>query len=223
MVIIDKNKGCRYYFYEEFKSGKNRQSVLRLLEELNLTPRARQWRDETLRPEVIPGPDQISINGGEPLTGVYLNVNMDDLGIEIDQVVKVHGLSKTISLLDGETEDGYSVYTATPGFINAPVGLFQVDQLIYPHSDQEIIPNVLFRNGELICGEFTSSRSHANDALRMKVKDVLNKFAEERLVPFSSDSWDMYMKARNEERAYALCPVTKTLLQQYLQISTLNP
>lgn len=213
LIIIDRAEGCRYYFNEPSGSDKNRQSVLRLLDALNLTPEVGHWRHEMLRPEVISGRDSISINGGEPLTGVYLNLNMDDLGIEIDQVVRVRGLSRNVSLLDGETEDGRLADTATPGFINAPVGLFRVGQSI--DFDQEFIPDVLFRNGELMCGEFGVSQSSVGDDHRRRVTEVVNEFAEERLVPLPSDSWDVYAKARDDRRAYALCPATKTLLRQY--------
>jgi len=200
LVIVNRAKGCRWHFSEASKTKENRLSVLRLLDKLGLTPVQDQWRDEMLNSVVISGPDEISINGCEPLRGVYLNVNMDDLGIEIDQVVKIHGLSKDVSLLDGETESAYSAHTAAPGFINAPVGLFRVDRSIDP-LDEEFIPDVLFRSGERKCGGF---------------KEVVNEFAKERLRPLASDDWRVYEEAEAAGRAYALCPATRTLLRQYL-------
>lgn len=97
---------------------------------------------------------------------------------------------------------GHSIHTATPGFINAPVGLFRVDQATIPYSNQESIPNVLFRSGELVCGAFGVSQGTVAGELRMAVTEAVDKFAEERLASLPSEGWDVYKKARDDGRAY---------------------
>ncbi|UCG56035.1 MAG: hypothetical protein JSU70_14325, partial [Phycisphaerales bacterium] len=220
LVVIDRAQGYRYYFYEKSTKDKNRDSTLHLLEALDLTPKSGEWKHKPLHPEVIPGPGGLSINAGKPIEEVFLNVNMEDLGIEIDQVVKICGLRKTVTLLDGETENSNSVHTTTPGFINAPVGLFRTDRLMDAQSNGEFIPDILFRSGKLTCGEFESNGrndgSDDNKTLEERIKSVLNQFAKERLEPLASGSWDAYVKAQDKGRAYNLCPVTRTLLRQYV-------
>ena len=220
LVIIDGAQGFRYHFYKEAMNDKNRDSVLRLLETLNLKSSTGEWKDTLLTPTLVPSLDRIKINGIESPKEVILNVNADDLGIEIDQVVKIGGLGKTVSILDGETEKSYSVHTATPGFINAPVGLFRKDQLLDPKSACEFIPDILFRSGQLECGSFENNGSNdeggGDHDLRESVEELLDQFAKERLESLPSDSWDAYEKAREQRQAYVLCPATRTLLRRYV-------
>lgn len=214
LVIVDPNRRCRYVLGDD-PGGAVAAATQRLLRGLRTeladeTPREQEL---TLKPE--PGPDEVAVTLWDSTTvtrGFFLNINATDLGIEVDQILRIEGLEPTAILLDGETEDPSREAGPVVGFVNAPVGLFRTAGFPDPAGNHRFVPDIIYWGG-VRYGVFPSGTS-AIDSDPKERLEVLRRFAKERLEAKANQDWDDYSTTLGKGRAYDLCPVTRSIIRR---------
>lgn len=211
LIIIDPKNKKRYVFSEDVGKPVDRPEFAV----------ARQFWDEKFRPLGYPdfrdlqeleiplkwlaGPDSLVIKfGKEPerrILGIFLNINAEDFGIEIDRIAIIN-LDDDVILCDGE------LYRNPFGtvLVNAPVGLFQVDRLNHQIEKgiTEFIPDIFFFNAQLYKGE--------------DFKNILFKEFLPYIRKICKLNHTEVKQFRKYKKKYNLCPVTQRIIQRYMSL-----
>jgi len=135
----------------------------------------------------------------EHTEGLFLNINAEDFGIEVDRVATIE-LAGDVCICDGEVVGGR--------LVNEPVGLFRTDRFD-PESlsaDSEFVPDVVFYDG------------HPHE--RRELGPVIRKFLQ-RVSRFRSPR--SIRDYRDCKRKYDLCPATRRIMQRYLRLLSRKP
>lgn len=147
----------------------------------------------------LEGPDFVTVKyaNDEPRThkGIFLNINAEDYGIEVDKIAKIN-FDEDVILCDGEViEDD---------LVNAPVGLFGVDRLNREVTEgrTEFIPDCFFYNARRYEGKHLE---------RVINRDFIPHIDSLR----TQAEIDTY---RSTEKKFDLCPVTRRIIKRYLAI-----
>ncbi len=145
----------------------------------------------------LDGPDQLTLNPGAPRPagchGIFLNINAEDFGIEVDRVARLE-FDEDAIFLDGEITEGQ--------LVDRPVGLFDVDAFnkVLLEEHREFSPDLFFF-----------------DAVRYDEKD-LRRVIQEKFLPQIAGARSEQEAAAydHEENPFDLCPVTRRILHRYL-------
>ena len=154
LIIVDPEKKEYYAFRGGSKFLDRPEFVLarafwdKRFRELKL-PRFEELDEEEAQVETIGGPDSLSLQYGneapENITGVYLNINARDFGIEVDRVARIK-LGKSALLCDGEIND--------VDVVDRPIGLFALDDFLRrvqsrfgDKENERFQPSLFFYNG----------------------------------------------------------------------------
>ena len=150
------------------------------------------------------GPDDLKVtfvdrkknvvqNGGA--RNVFLNVNAEDFGIEVDCVVRLR-LPETAVICDGELLEGV--------LLNSAIGLFEMQAMHQALRDgkTEFKPDILFHGGR---------RYDDSD-----LQHVISQFQEEksRNGLLRDPEKKQLEEARCQKREFDLCPVTRNILRR---------
>jgi len=131
----------------------------------------------------------------EVLSGCFLNINVEDLGIEVDRVIRFD-LADTISLADGEINSGQ--------LVDRPIGLFRLERLERDlvSGATEFLPDLLFHGG----------RPADPSRFRQLLTDDFLPALERKGLRLPGEIGAY----RSQSNQFDLCPVTRTLLRRYL-------
>ncbi len=150
--------------------------------------------------ESIKGPDCLSITyEGEDshvLTGVFVNINALDFGIEVDRILRIdmdRDLRGELRILDGEPK-------GTDELLNRPVGLFKVRELneALAEGRTAFIPDFFFHSAKKRSG--SSFKNYVQPPLNALLRSVEDRQPYE-----------------DEEHKFGLCPVTERIVRRYGQ------
>ena len=126
---------------------------------------------------------------------VFLNVNAEDFGIEVDRVVRFE-LPETAVICDGELLEGV--------LLNSPVGLFSVDSIHQAllEGKREFKPDILFYGGRRY--ENTDLPYVISQFLEGKCCHGLLRGAEKK----------QFEEAQRQQLEFDLCPVSRNILRR---------
>jgi hypothetical protein len=134
--------------------------------------------------------------------GVFLNINAEDFGIEIDRVAHIE-IPETAIICDGETIEGL--------LLDSPIGLFEVSKFdaALREGSTHFVPDILFHGG---CELPASSLDEAvEDFLTHKKNSGLFSSGTALRPDGSSPNW------------FGLCPVTRRLIQRLAPMRAARP
>jgi hypothetical protein len=161
--------------------------------------------DEIIIPlKWLEGPDFVTVRyaSDEPQThaGIFLNINAEDYGIEVDKIAKIN-FDEDAILCDGEV--------IGDRLVNAPVGLFGVDRLNREVADErtEFLPDYFFYNAR---------RYEGRHLERVITRDFL-PYIDSLRTQVEIDAH------RSTEKKFDLCPVTRRIIKRYLAIQSPAP
>jgi hypothetical protein len=205
LIIIDRERQVRYIFegdgeqpLDRPEHAAARRIIQKAFPQLNF---------DTMHTDEAPlkwerGPDQMTV-GENSVSGVYLNINAEDFGIEIDRIARIH-MNDSWALFDGEINDGYP--------LNAPIGLFEVSRLSQEYSKPEhpldpgavcFVPDLFFYGGEPY-----QQGAKIDDAIRDFVERLLR---DGIITPEQAKEWEEC------EHKLDLCPVTRRIISRHLE------
>lgn len=159
-------------------------------------PERRKWHEDDVSAQWTAGPDSVTVRMSETdrtLAGVFLNINAEDFGIEIDGIAHLD-LADDAVVCEGEIVQGC--------LVNSPVGLFECSRLNEElTTGRDFRPDAFFFDGRLrdpaeLGGVIADDFFPALDAVRS---------AHERQV------W------QDTPDRYDLCPVTRRIIQRYVR------
>ena len=126
---------------------------------------------------------------------VFLNVNAEDFGIEIDHVVRLE-LPETAVICDGELLEGV--------LLNSAIGLFEVQAMHQALCDEkrEFMPDILFHGG----------RRYED----FELKNLISQFQEEKRQNglLRGPEQKQFEEAQRQKLEFDLCPVSRNILRR---------
>lgn len=146
----------------------------------------------------LDGPDELHVKFEDKISsnvkGVFLNVNAEDFGIEIDRIAWIT-MDTDTTFFDGESW-GEMV-------VNSPVGLFDVEQcnLLVASGCTDFRPDVFFYDAT----RYDNGKQMIDSAVRRYV----NRMAKVRPYKVKKN----YLAAQFK---FDLCPVTRRIIQRYI-------
>ena len=147
----------------------------------------------------LEGPDTLEVRFGTDdlatVKGCCININAEDFGIEIDRVAKLN-VDENIILCDGEI-----LRQQTQQLLNRPVALFEVEKFNRALSDgaRKFIPDCIFYSAE----------RYGSEALPRLFETLLQIRTKKERRQFEAT-----------EYKFDLCPVTRRIIQRYLDLET---
>ncbi len=160
-------------------------------------PSLEQMDEEAVGTGFIGGPDSLVVEGPDgtlnKCSGVFLNVNAEDFGIEIDKIGKISFPTDNLRLFDGEVAGGEP--------INSMVGLFEVSETnkAIEQGCTCFTPNIVYYGGQ---------RWNAEDVKNIAREDFVPRMAAR--FGWDRSEWDKV------ECKFDLCPVTRRIIQRCL-------
>ncbi len=154
--------------------------------------------------EWLDGPDGVTVRMGKQnpvrTSGVFLNINAEDFGIEVDRVARLY-VDEDVVVLDGEIMD--------QRVLGRPVGLFEVDKLLTKLASRaaEFFPDRYFYEGRSCEGETFEGLVEGNFT---------------RSLPGLRTSKEIKHFTRCD-RKYDLCPVTRSITRRYSPLRVSAP
>ena len=161
-------------------------------------------RNERLALGWMLGPDDLNItfvdrkkevtkHGGAK--NVFLNVNAEDFGIEVDRVVRFE-LPETAVICDGELLEGV--------LLNSPVGLFSVEAIHQAllEGKTEFKPNILFHGG----------RRYESSDLPLVISQFLEEKCRNGLL--RGPEKKQFEESQQQRLEFDLCPVSRNILRR---------
>ncbi len=150
---------------------------------------------------------RIGLQAQKTLKNCFININIEDLGIEIDRVAKF-SISDTAILFDGELGD---MPGGQQNCINAPIGLFKVSTVnTIVTSDNWLhgpyIPDYIFWNGV----EQTANRKSHEEVIQNMYWDSISP-------TLNKEEKEEFQEEVETKTNLGLCPVTSTILRRYLR------
>lgn len=161
-------------------------------------------RQERLALGWMQGPDDLKVtfydrkknvkhHGG--VRNIFLNVNAEDFGIEVDRVVRIE-LPETAVICDGELLEGL--------LLNSVIGLFEVQALheALRNGKTEFKPDILFHGGRRYEGS--------------KLPHLISRFLKEKLHNglLRGPEKKQFEKSQREKLEFNLCPVSRNILRR---------
>lgn len=146
----------------------------------------------------IPGPDSLHvvIDGVERIHhGIFVNINADDFGIEIDKI-GVFEIDHDHELLDGEIVDGL--------LLNRPIGLFDIGRADEMLKAEVQVPDWIFFRG--IC--------HSGSAFERITTEEFRRHLEKRPAIRTPETIEKWLGQPAAAR-HGLCPVTRQIVERF--------
>jgi hypothetical protein len=168
-------------------------------------------RNEPLPAGWLHGPDDLAVQYNGPGSsgyrqecskGLFLNINAEDFGIEVDRAVSI-ALPETAVICDGEL--------LSDTLLNSPIGLFEVGKL---HADiskgaVDFRPSILFHD----------ARRHDPAKLDTVVKAFLQEKKRNGLWP---DIERQQLEDAGEDR-FDLCPASRNIIRRCMGLTYRGP
>ncbi|MBC8471430.1 MAG: hypothetical protein H8D56_18370, partial [Planctomycetes bacterium] len=145
----------------------------------------------------------------DDVTGCFINITVEDLGIEFDRVAIIN-LDEGDIILDGEISKGK--------LLNRIIGLFEIGK-INENLDVEhkFIPEHFFYTGEFYRNGKRAKDASDKDVKNAGVKDLkdaikhfLTKLANNR----NKEEKDLYREEQLQNKHLDLCPVTRSIIRR---------
>lgn len=195
-----KGKGVRYYFPVEGLNAQDHPdfaAARRLWQKILTEYEFEKLTTEAINLEWFDGPDEVSVRiSSQHRSGqasrCFVNINVEDFGIEIDRIIKINFNEGDI-ILDGEISNS--------SLLNRVVGLFEVEKIENESEKGKFMPDFCFHTGIKKVGS-------------TEAKEEIDKFLLETKSIRTNQQISFY---ENQENKYDLCPVTRTLMKRYTE------